>query len=164
MPKANSKQPATDFIELTKEGLEELKLELKELKSEKLPAIIDRVARAREYGDLSENAEYHNARDEQQLIEARIEEIEAIILKAKVVQHTRSTQKVGMGSEVELLEHGKKKPFTVTIVGEFEADPMESKVSSVSPLGKALHGRKKGDEVTVEAPAGATTYTIKSIE
>jgi transcription elongation factor GreA len=65
---------------------------------------------------------------------------------------------------VEIVEHGKKKPFTVTIVGEFEADPTVWKVSSVSPLGKALHGRKKGEEVTVKAPAGATMYTIKSIE
>lgn len=157
-------QPALDVIELTQEGLDELKLELKELREVKLPAIIERVARAREYGDLAENAEYHNARDEQQLLEARIEEIEAIIAKAKVVQLTRSTQKVGMGSSVEVLEHGKKKSFSVTIVGEFEADPLTWKVSSVSPLGKALMSRKKGDEVTVEAPAGATTYTIKSIE
>lgn len=162
MSKAST-QPAQDVVQLTQEGLDELKEELKELRQVKLPAIVERVARAREYGDLSENAEYHNARDEQQLLEARIEEIESIINKAKVVQHTRSTQKVGMGSEVEVLEKGKKKPFTVTIVGEFEADPGEWKVSGVSPLGKALHGRKKGDEVTVEAPAGATTYTIKSI-
>lgn len=163
MPKA-SNQSTQDIVELTQEGLDELKAELKELRTVKLPAVVERVARAREYGDLSENAEYHNARDEQQLLEARIEEIEAIIIKARVVQHTRSTQKVGMGSDVELLEHGKKKTFTVTIVGEFEADPTSWKVSSVSPLGKALHGRKKGDEVTVEAPAGATTYTIKSID
>lgn len=163
MPKA-SNQSTQDIVELTQEGLDELKAELKELRTVKLPAVVERVARAREYGDLSENAEYHNARDEQQLLEARIEEIEAIIIKARVVQHTRSTQKVGMGSDVELLEHGKKKTFTVTIVGEFEADPTSWKVSSVSPLGKALHSRKKGDEVTVEAPAGATTYTIKSID
>jgi transcription elongation factor GreA len=164
MPNGSNTQPVVDFVELTQDGPDDLKSELGELQQQKLPAIIERVARAREYGDLAENAEYHNARDEQQLIEARIEEIENIINKAKIVQHTRSTQKVGMGSAVEIVEHGKKKPFTVTIVGEFEADPTVWKVSSVSPLGKALHGRKKGEEVTVKAPAGATMYTIKSIE
>lgn len=163
MSNGSTTQP-NDFIELTQEGLEELKTELAELKQQKLPSIIERVARAREYGDLSENAEYHNARDEQQLIEARIEEIETIINKARIIQQTKSTQKVGMGSTVEIQETGSKKSTKVTIVGEFEADFAASKVSSVSPLGKALHGRKKGDEVTVQAPAGATAYTIISIE
>lgn len=164
MVNGSNTQPVVDFVELTQEGLNDLKAELAELQNTRIPAIIERVARAREYGDLAENAEYHNARDEQQLLEARIEEIEIIINKAKIVQNTRSTQKVGMGSQVEILEKGAKKPFTVTIVGEFEADPTAWKVSSVSPLGKALHGRKKGEEVTVQAPAGATVYTIKSIE
>lgn len=164
MPKAK-KNAAIDFIELTQEGLDEIKAELKELKSTKLPAIIERVARAREYGDLSENAEYHNARDEQQLLEARIEEIEAILAKSKVVKHTRSSQKVGMGSTVDVQEtENKKNKMTVIIVGEFEAEPMENKISSVSPLGKALMGRKKGDEVTVAAPAGARSYTILSLK
>lgn len=164
MPKAK-KSAVIDFIELTQEGLDEIKAELKELKSTKLPAIIERVARAREYGDLSENAEYHNARDEQQLLEARIEEIEAILAKSKVVKHTRSSQKIGMGSKVELQEtENKKNKMSVVIVGEFEAEPMENKISSVSPLGKALMGRKKGDEVTVAAPAGARSYTILSLK
>lgn len=165
MPKGSTTQPQLDIIELTQEGLDELKAELHELQKDKLPAVIDRVARAREYGDLAENAEYHNARDEQQLVEARIEEIETIINKAKVVQLTKSTQKVGMGSTVQIVETSNaKNKITVTIVGEFEADPVVGKVSSVSPLGKALASRKKGDEVTVQAPAGATTYIIKSIE
>lgn len=164
MSNGTTTQLAVDFIELTQEGLDELKSELGELQQTKLPAIIERVARAREYGDLAENAEYHNARDEQQLIEARIEEIEAIINKARVVQQTKSTQKVGMGSTVEIQPQGSKKTMKVVIVGEFEADLTSNKVSSVSPLGKALHGRKKGDEVTVQAPAGATSYTINSIE
>lgn len=162
---AKASKNTIDFIELTQEGMDELRAELKELEDTKLPAVIERVARAREYGDLSENAEYHNARDEQQLIEARIEEIEGIIAKSKVVKHTKSTQKVGMGSIVEIQEvENKKNKMKVTIVGEFEAEPIEGKISSVSPLGKALVGRKKGDEVTVTAPAGARSYTIVSIK
>jgi len=153
-----------DMIELTQEGLDELTAELDELQKLKLPTAIERVARAREYGDLAENSEYHNARDEQQLLAARIEEIESILSKAKLVHQTKSTQKVGMGSEVEIIEARQKKVLTVSIVGEFEADPASSKVSSVSPLGKALIGRKKGDAVTVQAPAGAVSYTIKSIK
>lgn len=162
---SNGSTTTIDFIELTQEGLDELQAELKELETTKLPAVIERVARAREYGDLAENAEYHNARDEQQLVEARIEEIQAIIAKSKVVKHTKSTVKVGMGSTVEIAEtENKKNKMKVTIVGEFEAEPLDGKVSSVSPLGKALVNRKKGDEVTVAAPAGARSYVIVSIE
>lgn len=156
---SNSKQ-----IELTKEGLEELTRELQELKEKKLPQVIDRVAKAREYGDLSENSEYHSARDEQQLIEARIEEVEYNLANAKIVKATKSHDKVGIGSVVTLVQDGKKGDFEVTIVGEFESTPGQSKISSVSPMGKALMGKKKGDSATVKAPAGEMVYTIKSIK
>lgn len=154
----------TKQVELTKDGLEELTAELQELTNVKLPQVIDRVAKAREYGDLSENSEYHSARDEQQLVEARIDEIQSILSNAKMVRYTKGNDKVGVGSIVSLKEETKKGEFTVHIVGEFESTPGENKISSVSPMGKALMGKKKGDKVVVKAPAGETVYTIATIK
>lgn len=151
-------------IELTKEGLEEVKTELSELVDVKLPAIIDRVAKAREHGDLSENAEYHSARDEQQLLQARIDELQRIIEKAVVVKNTRSHNKIGMGSVVTIVKKGQKREKDITITGEFEADPVSGKISISSPLGEALVGKKKGDIAVVKAPAGEIEYTIKKIK
>ncbi len=151
-------------IQLTQEGLDELQAELSELLEVKLPAAIERVSRAREYGDLAENAEYHDAREQQNLLEARIEEIQSIIAKAEVVSNTRSVSKVGMGSTVAIQVKGKKAKMTVVIVGEFEAVPGENKISSVSPLGKALMGAKKGDVVKVTAPAGEIEYEVLEIK
>jgi transcription elongation factor GreA len=155
---------AVKQVELTKEGLEELTRELQELSSVKLPQVISRVAKAREYGDLSENSEYHSARDEQQLVEARIEEIQNILSNAKIVKATKSHDKIGIGSTVYLTQEGKKGEFEVTIVGEFESTPGQTKISSVSPMGKAIMGKKKGDTVVVKAPAGETVYTVNSIK
>lgn len=158
------KQTEPRVIQLTQQGLDELKAELAELFDVKIPEVIKRVAVARTHGDLSENAEYQNAREEQQLLEARAAEIENVISKAKVVQNTRSQTSVGMGSTVAVSLKGKKaKKFTYTIVGEFQANPTEGKVSSDSPLGKALMGSKKGDVVTVKAPAGEVEYMVESI-
>lgn len=157
--------PQTQPVQLTSEGLEELQLELKDLIEVRLPAVIDRVAKAREYGDLSENAEYTSAKEDQTLLEARIEEIENILANSEVVQQTRSSSKVGMGSQVTVSIVGKKSKKTVlSIVGEFESVPGENKISSVSPLGKALMGKKKGDHVKVTAPAGEVEYEIAEIE
>lgn len=156
---------ATDKTQLTKEGLEELQEELKQLKEEKLPKIIDRVSNAREQGDLSENADYHSAKDEQNFTENRISEIEDILANSTVVKNTKSHTKIGIGSRVEVYIKGKaSKSFTYEIVGEFEADPEESKVSSVSPLGKSLLGKKKNDEAIVVAPAGKIIYIVKNIK
>lgn len=155
----------TDKVQLTREGLEELKSELKQLKEEKLPQIIERVSSARDQGDLSENADYHSAKEEQNFVETRISEIEDVLAHSTVVKGTRSQTQVGIGSRVEVYLKGKSgKSFTFEIVGEFEADPEESKVSSVSPLGKALLGKKKGEEAMVIAPAGAVTYIVKNIK
>lgn len=151
-------------IQLTQQGLNDLKAELQELLEVKIPEVIKRVAVARGHGDLSENAEYQNAREEQQLFEARAAEIEDVISKAKVVQNTRSSTTVGMGTTVKVSIKGKKgKTFTYTIVGEFEANPMEGRISSDSPIGKAFVGSKKGDSVTVKAPAGPIEYLIEEI-
>lgn len=155
----------TDVIELTQEGLDELLQELNELQEVKLPAVIDRVAKAREYGDLSENSEYHSARDDQQLIETRIEQIEEIIRKAVVVKHTKSLKKVGIGSVVTIVKKKDKKvKKTVEICGDFEADPSNNKISSGSPMGKALIGKKKGDEAVIKAPAGEISYIVENIK
>lgn len=149
-------------IELTQEGLIALKDELTQLKTVKLPAVIDRVAKAREYGDLSENSEYHDARAEQEFVQTRIDEIEEVLGKAVVVQKTHSTKKIGIGSVVTV-KPAKGKSITITIVGEFQGNPGEQKISSISPLGKALIGKKKGDKVVVKAPAGEVEYTIENI-
>lgn len=152
-------------IELTQEGYEELKTELEELANVKLPQAIQRVAEAREYGDLSENSEYHDARDDKNLIDTRMAEIEEILEKATIVKATHSKQQVGIGSQIVVHLRGKKsKKRTFQIVGEYEADPAEGKISSVSPLGKALMKRKRGDEVTYQAPAGEITYIIEEIK
>ncbi len=152
-------------VQLTQEGLDELQAELTELVDIKLPAAVDRVAKAREHGDLAENAEYHSARDDQALLEARIAEIEEVIKRAQVVKHTKSHTVIGIGSKVTVTIKGKKtSQRLINIVGEFEADPGEGKVSAVSPLGKALLNHKKGDEVIVKAPAGEIHYQIDDVQ
>ncbi len=156
-------KPIKQQIELTKEGLEELQTELTELVNVKLPAVILRVTKAREHGDLSENAEYHSARDDQQLLQARIDELQEIVSKAKVIKHTKSNLKVGVGSKVIASKVGSTKEITFHIVGEFEADPKTGKISSASPMGSSLIGKKKGDKITVKAPAGNIEYEIKKI-
>lgn len=160
-----SDKVSTQTIQLTQAGLDELKQELQDLVKNKLPKIIERVANAREQGDLSENADYHSARDEQAILQARVMEIEEIIAKAKVVSSgKKSGSTVSMGSVVTLSLVGKNKKMTISIVGEFEADPDSNKVSSVSPVGKAIMGKKKGDSVTAKAPAGEIVYEIIEIK
>lgn len=161
----NNTAIAPKKIELTQEGFEELKAELSELQTIKLPEAVNRVALAREYGDLSENSEYQNARDDKELIDTRIAEIEKILDKATIVQITHSTQRIGMGSKVAIHQKANKTvKRTIEIVGEYQANPTESKVSNVSPLGKALMGKHKGDEVIVKAPAGEIAYVIDDIK
>lgn len=150
-----------DKIQFTAEGLSEIKSELAELNGVKLTAAIERVARARDFGDLSENAEYHAAKEELSFIEGRIEELEGIIQRAEVVKTKSSTDAIGIGCKVTVKVAGKE--HTYEIVGEWEADPMKKKISHTSPLGQALVGKKKGEEVEFEAPAGKVVYQIKKI-
>jgi len=152
-----------DLVELTKQGLEELQEELKELETIKLPEATERVAKAREHGDLSENSEYHSARDDKELVETRIDEIKAILEKAKVVTITKSHLKVGIGSKVTIKKTDSKKTKTVTIVGEYESDPLNNKVSVASPLGKALLKKKPGDKTVAKTPTGEVEYEIIEI-
>lgn len=151
-------------VSLSQEGLDEIKAELNELVDIKLPAVITRVAKAREHGDLSENAEYHSARDDQQLLQARIDELQDIIAGAKIIKVTRSHSKVGMGSIVTIIKKGTKTEKVFQIAGEFESDPKNGKVSNSSPIGSALMGKKKGDKTVVKAPAGEIEYEIVSIK
>jgi len=151
MPRAMN--TLNDKIQFTAGGLAEIQAEVTELKEKKLAAAIERVARARDFGDLSENAEYHAAKEELAFIEGRIEELENIIVKAFVVEKPKSTSAIDIGCK----EH------TYEIVGEWEADPTKKKISHTSPLGMALLGKKKGEAVEFEAPAGKVIYKIKKI-
>lgn len=150
-------------IYLTKDGLGDLKKEYEELSKVKRPDILERVSQARSMGDLSENAEYVAAREELSFIDGRIDELEELIKQAVLIQdsHPKGNHVVKLGSTVTVNVRGKKEMFTV--VGEWEADPKEKKISHESPLGKALLGKKIGEKVEVEAPAGKLAYTIVSV-
>lgn len=151
-----------DHISLTKQGYDELIAELNHLKETKLPQAIERVARARDFGDLTENSEYHSARDELSFLEGRVEELETLIMHAKIIKASNGVKKaISLGSTVTV--HGNGKVYTYTIVGEYEADPLSQKISHDSPLGKALLGKKVGEEVEYEAPVGKIVYLIKKI-
>ena len=146
-------------FKLTKEGVAELQAELKELK-DKLVDVIEAIKVARDQGDLSENAEYHAAKEDQERVDSRISEIEYILANAEVVTKG-SKNKVSIGNKVTL--SGGKKPVTYHIVDSVEADPLESKISDESPIGQALMGKKVEDSVEIELPAGKVTYTIIEI-
>jgi transcription elongation factor GreA len=150
-------------IYLTKEGLEDLKKEFEELAKVKRPDVLSRVSQARSLGDLSENAEYVAAREELSFIDGRIDELEELVKQAVLIQesHSKGGSTVKLGSRVTLNVKGKKEDYIV--VGEWEADPKEKKISHESPLGKALIGKKIGEKIEVEAPAGKVVYTIVSV-
>lgn len=147
------------LYQITDEGKAELEAELAELKGRR-GAIADKIAEARDYGDLSENAEYDAAREEQGLVESRIAEIEDILLNAELIKAGKSS-KVSLGNKVEL-KMGKK-TVIYTVVGPVEADPLEGKISNESPIGVALMGKKVGDSVTITTPKGEVVYEIVSI-
>lgn len=147
------------MYQITDEGKNELEAELAELKSRR-GDIADKIAEARDYGDLSENAEYDAAREEQGLVESRIAEIEDILLNAEIIKNGKSS-KVSLGSKVELKTG--KKTVVYSIVGPVEADPLEGKISNESPIGEALMGKKVGDTATITTPKGDITYEIISI-
>lgn len=148
-------------IYLTRDGLAELKKEYEDLTSVRRPEVLSRVTQARSQGDLSENAEYVAAREDLSFIDGRIDELEELLKQAILISETRSSHMVKLGSKVTLHHNGKKDEYTV--VGEWEADPTEKKISHKSPLGQALIGKKVGEKVEVEAPAGRILYTIKHI-
>lgn len=146
---------------VTKEGLEALKIELSELINKKRPHLVDRLSNARKDGDLSENNDYQNAKEELEFLDGRIAELEEVIGNALIVGNSKNGG-VDVGTEVTLKVNGKT--YTYNIVGEWEADPITKKISLTSPLGTALTGKKVGEKVEVEAPAGAITYEIVHIK
>ncbi len=149
-------------IYLTKKGFEDLQKEYDDMFNKKRPEVVERLSAAREMGDLSENAEYTAAREELAFIDGRLEELEELLKQAELIADGHhATQSVDLGSQV-VIKIGEKKE-TFTVVGEWEADPTEKKISHESPLGKALLGKTVGAEIEVEAPAGKMLYKIVSI-
>ena len=164
MPAAHTALAKT---QLTQEGYDEIAKEIKQLEEVKLPEVIRRVETARQYGDLSENAEYHSAKEDQELTDTRISDLKNVLANSAIIKQTNKTNAVGVGSKVEVNVAGgksKAKKMTYHIVGEFEADPKSGKISSASPIGKALVGKKRGDKVEVKTPAGAVQYEIVEIK
>jgi len=148
---------------LTKEGVAELKQELETLIAQRGP-IAERIKTAREFGDLSENAEYSTAREEQDSVESRIAEIENILQNVEIIKKPSSDSKVRLGSGVKLkakVNGGKTKEFQV--VGTVEADPLNGKISDESPIGQALLGKKEGEEVEIKTPVETAIYKIVDI-
>jgi transcription elongation factor GreA len=145
---------------LTKEGLEKLKNELDELKTVRRKEVAARIEIAKDMGDLSENAEYNEAKEEQGFIEGRIAELEALVPNAIIIERA-GTGTVGIGSTVRVEANGKEKEYT--IVGASEADPVKGKISNESPLGVQFLGKSAGDSVEVKVPSGKTVYHIISI-
>ena len=149
---------------LTYEGLKKLEDELDDLKVVKRKEVSQKIKEAREQGDLSENAEYDAAKDEQRDIEARIEEIEKILKNAEVVlEEEADSDKVSIGCNVKILDCEFDEKLEYKIVGSTEANSLKGKISNESPVGKALIGKKVGDSVTVETQAGDLTYKILEI-
>lgn len=146
---------------LTQDGIDELKQELQALIDDR-PKVAEDIKVAREFGDLSENAEYQTARQVQEKNESRISEIEHILANVEVIEARNGDTKVQLGSTVKLEnKDGKTKEFQV--VGTVEADPLEGKISDESPIGRALLGKKEGDEVEIETPAETTVYRVAHI-
>jgi transcription elongation factor GreA len=150
-------------VPITPEGLEAVRREHEELTTKRRPAIVAKIKAARELGDLSENFEYHAAKNDQGMMEARIRELEAIIKNHVIITSTGPNGVVAMGSTVRFAEDGADEE-TYRIVGSTEADPKAGRVSYESALGKALIGHKVGDEVEIKTPGGAYSVRITAVE
>ncbi len=153
-------------IPLTATGAERLKLELRELKSVKRPAVIEAIATAREHGDLKENAEYHAAREEQSFTEGRIAELEAALSNAQIIDVTqlKPSERVVFGCTVELLDVATDNEASYQIVGDIEADINENRIAISSPIARALIGKEEGEEAVVDAPGGTMEYVITGVQ
>jgi transcription elongation factor GreA len=147
---------------LTNSGLKALKKELEELVNIKRPKLVERLSSARQQGDLTENSDYANAKEELEFLDGRIEELKEVLGKAEIVNGNGKDHDTMVGTKVTLKNNDKTHIFE--IVGEWEADPVNKKISHDSPLGQALVGKKVGDNIDVEAPAGKISYEILAIE
>jgi len=149
---------------LTEDGLKKLEMELEELKTVKRKEIAEKIKVALSFGDLSENSEYDEAKNEQAIIESKITQLEAMLKNVEVVDTDElSTEHIGVGSKVRLKDLEFDEEEVYHIVGSAEADPMDNKISDESPMGKALLGHKLGDDVQVEAPAGTIHFKVMEI-
>jgi transcription elongation factor GreA len=152
-------------IPMTALGLERLEKELRQLKGTDRPNIIQAIAEARAHGDLSENAEYSAAKEKQSFIEGRIKELEAIISRAEVIDVQNLTHEhIVFGATVKLVDEETEEEITYQIVGDYEADITEGRISTSAPIGKALIGKKKGHNVEVHTPKGARYYEVLKVE
>ena len=152
-------------IPMTADGLKQLETELRELKDVERPAVIRAIAEAREHGDLSENAEYHAARERQSFIEGRITELEGIISHADVIDPSKmSGDVVRFGATVMLADEDTDEESTYQIVGQHESDIESGKLSISSPLARGLIGKNLGDSVEVKTPGGSKTYEIVKVD
>lgn len=150
---------------MTPEGYAQIKKELEELKTVKRREIAERIRQARALGDLSENFDYQDAKRQQAMVEGRIKDLEAVLARARVVNRPDNAgEVVHLGSLVTLCELGTERRRTVRLVGSFEADPLQDRISILSPLGEALIGKVVGDEVQVQTPKGLMYYRIEQIE
>ncbi len=151
---------------MTKEGADALQTELNKLKKEDRPRITEAIAEAREHGDLKENAEYHAAREQQGLVEARIKQLEALLSNAQIIDVTKlpKTGKVVFGATVTVLNVDTDEEVTYKIVGNEESDVKANKISVNSPIARALIGKEEGDEIVVQAPSGNIDYEIVEID
>ncbi len=153
---------------MTAAGAERLKEELKDLKSVQRPKIVQAIATAREHGDLKENAEYHAAREQQSFMEGRIQELEATLSNAEIIDinlvGANAGSRIVFGATVGLFDVSEDKDVTYQIVGDLEADIKQSRIAVSSPIARALIGKNEGDEVDVNAPGGVREYEIVSVK
>jgi len=145
---------------MTKDKVDELEQELKDLKTKQIPSLAKRIDEARQMGDLSENAEYHSAREDMAWVQSRVKEIKNILDNSQVISHT-SDGIVQIGSTIKVKTSKMEREYT--IVGPQEADPLSGKISNESPLGNAFLGKKTGDKVQIALPAGVQEYKIVSV-
>ena len=148
---------------MTSSGYNDLDMELKKLRSIERPAIIKAIAEAREHGDLSENAEYHSAREKQSFIEGRIKELESIIGLADIIDISKLSGAIKFGASVKLVDEDSDLEVTYKFVGEFEADLEQNLLNIKSPLARALIGKDVGDSVDVKKPGGVKSYEVLKI-
>ena len=151
-------------VPMTTKGFARLDAELKNLKSVERPAVIAAIAEAREHGDLSENAEYHAAREKQSFIEGRIRELEGLIGRSDVIDPTRMSGSIKFGATVKLVDEDTDQEKTFQIVGEAEANIEQGLLNMKSPLARSLIGKEEGDSVEVRTPGGVKSYEILSVD
>ena len=151
-------------IPMTRAGFDQLDLELRDLKAVERPAVIRAIAEAREHGDLSENAEYHSAREKQSFVEGRIKELEMVLSRAEVIDPSKLSGSVKFGARVTLVDEDTEEEKTFQLVGEQEADLERGLLNVRSPLARALIGKDEGDTVEVVTPGGEKSYEIIAIK